>query len=245
MVQTLLQTPTDFPTPQAPSRELDLARWSATEIAEQLTLVDAFQVRQRLNEIFSLLTVGLQYYAMSPEELFSLGDPSSAPHITALLERATLVSTCVYLSRFVCFLAHVTHNHYLFDRSWVATCILRAPKPGATLKFFVSVLEKLFALNSYSAIAALLRGFDHPSVARLRKAFKNLDKGEKEFLPELRTLCDVKDLYVNHVERLLDVPCIPLVSMHVQMLTDVYSKNANKLQTDRGINFLVRGWRRP
>lgn len=104
------------------------------------------------------------------------------------------------------------------------------------MKLFISVIEKLFSLNNYHGIAALLRGIDHPSVARLKKVVKSLGKAEKEFLPEIRTLIEARELYRKHVENLQDVPCIPMVDVHVQMMSDAYAKNVNKMQTEKGIN---------
>lgn len=84
----------EFPNPQPRVREVDLARWSATELAEQLTLIDAFQVcAHREARVAGCLTWrACQYYAMSPEEMFAVGEPAGSPHITALLSRTELVS---------------------------------------------------------------------------------------------------------------------------------------------------------
>ncbi len=99
LFQKFVESPMEFPNPQPRVREIDWARWSATEIAEQLTLIDAFQVNARASACVCvssderrLLTMARQYYAMSPEELFSVGEAAGAPHITALLARTQLVS---------------------------------------------------------------------------------------------------------------------------------------------------------
>merc|ERR1712232_947466 len=97
--------------------------------------------------------------------------------------------------------------------------------------------EKMFALNNYNGIHAILGGIDHPTVVRLKKVNKSISKPEREFLPEIRLLVESKDLYRKHVDNLSLVPCIPLVQIHVQLMTEVYGRNVNKMETERGINF--------
>jgi hypothetical protein len=195
-VRRLVENPLDFPSALPPKSSVDLSRWTPAQLAEQLTLVDAFE-----------------YYATTPDELFAIGETTGAPHITTLTKRVEVVG------------------------GWVAACVLQSPKPWVTLQVFVAVLEKLFDLNNYNGVKAVLLGIDHPGVVRLRKVGKTLEKSERDFLLEIKQLVDTTDLYRKHVELLGDVPCIPYIGTHVRLMSEAYGKNAAKIQTDKGINF--------
>jgi hypothetical protein len=195
-LKQFLSNPQDFPSAAPTKSSIDLSRWSPQQLADQLTLADAFE-----------------YYATAPEELFAIGEASGAPHITTLSKRVDVVG------------------------GWVAACILQSPKPWQTLQMFVTVLEKLFGLNSYNAAKGVLIGLDHPGVVRLKKVDKLLDKGERDFLLEFKQLIDTTDLYRKHVELLGDVPCVPYIGTHVRLMSEAYGKNASKLQTEKGINY--------
>jgi hypothetical protein len=191
-----ISNPLDVPSTFPSKSSVDLSRWSAVQLAEQLTLVDAFE-----------------YYSTTPDELFAIGEASGAPHITTLSKRVDVVG------------------------GWVAACILQSGKPWLTLQLFVTVLEKLFGLNSYNAAKGVLIGLDHPGVVRLKKVDKLLDKGERDFLLEFKQLIDTTDLYRKHVELLGEVPCIPYIGTHVRLMSEAYGKNAAKFQTEKGINY--------
>lgn len=111
LVRSMVEHPLEFPSALPSKQSVDLSRWSVTELAQQLTLVDAFE-----------------YYATTPAELFAIGEASGAPHITTLTKRVDVVG------------------------GWVAASILQSSKPWATLSIFVTVLEKLFALNNYNGV---------------------------------------------------------------------------------------------
>jgi hypothetical protein len=74
LVRGFLEHPLMFPVVGRSKSNVDVSRWTPQELAEQLTLVDAFE-----------------YYATTPAELFAIGESSGAPHITMLTKRVELV----------------------------------------------------------------------------------------------------------------------------------------------------------
>eukprot|EP01102_Stenamoeba_stenopodia_P000306 TRINITY_DN10287_c0_g1_i2.p1 TRINITY_DN10287_c0_g1~~TRINITY_DN10287_c0_g1_i2.p1 ORF type:complete len:742 (+),score=161.36 TRINITY_DN10287_c0_g1_i2:397-2622(+) len=127
---------------------------------------------------------------------------------------------------------------------WVCTEILRAHRsergPTTTLKWFLALADKLYELNNFESLMAILSAFGNSSVSRLKKLWKSLPEKSLEVHARLSELMDSNQNFKNYRGTILskskDTPIVPYLALYLRDVTFITDGNPDF--TEEGlINF--------
>eukprot|EP00300_Choanocystis_sp_HF-7_P037773 c54090_g1_i1.p1 GENE.c54090_g1_i1~~c54090_g1_i1.p1 ORF type:complete len:285 (+),score=55.21 c54090_g1_i1:89-856(+) len=120
--------------------------------------------------------------------------------------------------------------------SWVATEVLHTVElkdRAAVVKRFVLIAQKLFLLNNYSTLSAIISGLNMPCVARLTHTWERISDKYTRPLRALQNLVDPARNYEHYRRqaRAAHPPFIPLVALLLRDLSVIHG--ASPLYVDQ------------
>eukprot|EP01127_Copromyxa_protea_P000196 TRINITY_DN10185_c0_g1_i1.p1 TRINITY_DN10185_c0_g1~~TRINITY_DN10185_c0_g1_i1.p1 ORF type:complete len:1047 (-),score=228.31 TRINITY_DN10185_c0_g1_i1:56-2896(-) len=134
-------------------------------------------------------------------------------------------------------------ERFNYVSGWVATMICMSEKPKERVRIthkFIEIAHKLYLMNNFNGLMALISGLNRGPVYRLKQTFAAVEaKDAKKIFQELQTVTSSDKSYANLRKSIRSVnpPTIPYLGMYLTDLTFIEEGNKDVVTDHRLANF--------